>query len=54
MALLRDGRQRDRRGRYPDTDSNSNANSFTHPDTGPDRSRPGAERLYQVGRGNRR
>ena len=29
-------------------------NPFTHPDTGPDRSRPGAERLYQVGRGNRR
>ena len=33
---------------------NTNANSVTHPDTGPDRSRPGAEHLYQVGRGNRR
>ena len=34
--------------------TNPDANSFTHPDTGPDRSRPGAERLYQVGCGNRR
>ena len=41
-------------GRYPDTHSNTDANAFTDPDTGPDRSRPVAERLYQVGRGNRR
>ena len=49
---------------HPDTDSNSdsladtdtdiNPNSLAHPDTGPDRSSPVAERLYQVGRGNRR
>ena len=37
-----------------DTDTDLNPNSLTHPDTGPDRSRPVAERLYQVGRGNRR
>ena len=30
------------------------SDSFTHSDTEPDRSRPVAERLYQVGRGNRR
>ena len=32
----------------------TNSSPTPHPDTGPDRSRPGAERLYQVGCGNRR
>ena len=32
----------------------TNTNSFTDPDTEPDRSRPGVEHLYPIGSGNRR
>ena len=44
------GWERHRRGRFPEP----NPNSLTHPDTRPNRSRPVTERLYEIGRANRR